>query len=385
MVKKKDSFFTEKDRTIFDERSFNISEEFDNIIYSFLEYVEEHDVPIKTLKSCLFARIRQPTIYEDDPQCTPEDLENEVKDISTFEKNFRPYCSFFNFTLLERLIERARYKDGLQLMKTYKKNFEEYLRKVNISQIPHGVGTDRDKSSKQFVVELSDCFKSCRGVFVIRLIKDLRRVFHIEESCLELRIIKDCSVHVVFQVFQSLENVFPLSDKTKNALKSLSYGDAQVIAIGYDGIVYNINREGKFSGMRQILDFCKTYVITLYCNLTFHTLHSYQSTWIHFVHRVYGELNKSTPVYPYKPFSQLQQVQSKSFHSIYSIVFIPSHIYLGVIILLSVSSFVHYLTSCFITFSTTVKKVLSQKIIGNALTKKYVDRMCPKCCKKFEV
>ena len=240
-------------RTVSSEKSFNISAEFDIIINSFFEYLKEHKVDINELISYLLGRVRQPTIYEDDIQCSPKDL-NKVEDIVTFKKYFRSYCSFFNFTLLEDLMERLKYNDGLSLMKNYKKNFEKYLQEINISEIPHGIGADGDEA-KLFVVELSDCFKSCRALFLNRLKADLSRLLCIRESCLQICIIKDSSVHVVFQVFQSLENVFPLSDKTKNAFMSLSYGDARVIAIGYDGIVHNINRKGKCSGMRQMISY----------------------------------------------------------------------------------------------------------------------------------
>ena len=245
--------FPKEARTISKERSLKISAEFDNIINSFFEYIEERDVHINKLISSLLGRVRHPTIYEDDPQCTPADL-NKVEDIPTFSKYFRSYCSFFNFTLLEDLMERLKYNDGLSLMKNYKKNFEKYLQEINISEIPHGIGADGDEA-KLFVVELSDCFKSCRALFLNSLKADLSRLLCIHESCLQICIIKDSSVHVVFQVFRSLENVFPLSDKTKNAFMSLSYGDAQVIAIGYDGIVHNINRKGKCSGMRQMINY----------------------------------------------------------------------------------------------------------------------------------
>jgi len=198
-----------------------------------------------SLKFVLEGNIHQLPIYEYKNKCAPEDLMkiNDVQDLSYI---LRSYCSFFNFTMLERLMKSVKYDAGLHMMNDYKIEFEEYLQQVNVSEIPHGVGTDEEKS-KMFVVELSDCFKSCRAFYLNILKKDLSKSLQIEEKRLQICIIKENSIHVVFQVYQSLEKVFPLNDKTRTVLKCLSYEEARIIAIGYDGIVYNISGEGRIS------------------------------------------------------------------------------------------------------------------------------------------
>jgi len=225
-----------------------INEKFEALLTSFFYYIEKEKVNVNifSLKSVLKGVIRQPTIYEDDDEFTSEDIRQlKVDDTSSkFAYIVRSYCSFFNFSLLEKLMKLAKYNDGLHMIEDYKKDFDKYLQEVNILEIPHGTGINGDES-KLFVVELSDCFKYCRGTYINVLKRDLSRQLGIEENCLNLSIIKKTSIHVVFQVYQSLEIIFPLNDELKCALKNLSYENAQIVAIGYDGFVCNINEEGK--------------------------------------------------------------------------------------------------------------------------------------------
>jgi len=236
-------------REISIEKSYNMNEKFEDMLTSFFEYIEEEKVDIEKLKSILQGKIRQPPIFEDDSKVTLQEFK-KVDNVQVFSCILRSYCSFFNFTLLEKLMKSVKYDAGMRMMSDYKKDFEIYLQQVYVSEIPHGVGTDKEESTI-FVIELSECFKSCRALYLNILKKDLSKVLQIEESCLQISIVKENSIHVVFHVYQSLESVFPLNDEAKIALKGLSYEEARIIAIGYEGMVYNISGEGK-DGLKKL-------------------------------------------------------------------------------------------------------------------------------------
>jgi len=231
-----------KAREISKKKSYSINKKFEKMLTSFFRYIKNEKVDMYTLKAGIKGVIRLPTIYEDDEGLTSKELK-QLDDVPKFMYIVRSYCTFFNFSLLEDLMGLVDYKEGLNMLEAYKKDFKEYLKEIFILEIPHGIGIDRE-DSQLLVIELSDCFKSCRASYIDILKEDLCRLLDIKEDCLQLTIIKENSVHVVFQAFQSLENIFPLNEERKADLKKLLYEKAQIASIGYEGIVYNINREG---------------------------------------------------------------------------------------------------------------------------------------------
>ena len=207
----------------------------------FCTYVVEKNVSIKKLKFVLKDVIRQPTICADDKTATYENI-IETNDIFDIMLVIRCHCTFFNFTLLENLIMLVQYSAGELMMKEYKKDFCEYAKAIVVSEIPHGIGMDREDCD-YFGVKLTESFKSCEAMYIEILKNDLCKILKIKEECLYIANTNDGCICIVFQVTISITNAFPLTEESIKALSSLAYENAKILRVGYDGKVYDINTD----------------------------------------------------------------------------------------------------------------------------------------------
>ena len=216
-----------------------ISEKFDELVLSFCNYVEDENVNITKLKLALKGIVRQPTIYEDDETVTYDDIKKS-NDVSFILLIVRSYCTFFNFKFLGKLIGLVKYRAGEQMMEEYKKDFNEYVKAISISEIPHGVGMDREDCD-HFCVKLDESFKSCRAFYIDILKSDLCKILNIKELRLYIANTGNGSIRIIFQVADTIGNEFPLKEDSIKALSNLVYEDAKILRIGYNGIVYVID------------------------------------------------------------------------------------------------------------------------------------------------
>ena len=208
---------------------------------SFCAYVEEENVNIMKLKFGLKGVTRLPTIFEDDETFTQGDI-NKSNDVSYILLVIRSYCTFFNFKLLEKLNIIIKYSAGKRMMEEYKKDFREYVEAIFVSEIPHGIGVDRE-DCECFSVKLDDSFKSCRALYIDVLKSDLCKILKIKEECLNIAIINEGSIRIIFQVTETIRNEFPLREESIKALRILVYEKAKILKVGYDGKVYAINKD----------------------------------------------------------------------------------------------------------------------------------------------
>ena len=231
--------------------------------------MEEENVDIDKLKFALMGVVRQPTIYEDD-EAAYDDIKKSNK-ISFILLIVRSYCTFFNFKLLEKLIVLVKYRAGKQMMEEYKTDFYEYVKAISVSEIPHGVGMDREDCDC-FCVELAESFKSCRAFYIGILKGDLCRILKIKEECLYIANPIKNSIRIIFQVADTIGNEFPLKEDSIKALSNLVYEDAKILRIGYNGIVYIINdtSDGKNVIVNRFINF-KKYMMTLFSQIILNT------------------------------------------------------------------------------------------------------------------
>ena len=220
--------------------TYIISDKFDGLWTSFCEYIENNNVSIKKLKCGLTGIVRLPTIYDDVETVTYEDVKSN--DVSDLLHVIRSHCTFFNFKLLEKLIVLIKYSAGMHMMEEYKKDFCEYAQGIAVSQIPHGIGMDREDCDC-FSVKLDESFKSCRAMYIDILKEDLCKILKIKEECLYVANANDGCICIVFQVTAAITNAFPLTEENIKALCNLAYESAKILRVGYDGKVYDINTD----------------------------------------------------------------------------------------------------------------------------------------------
>ena len=253
--------------------TYVISEKFDELLTSFCAYVEDNNVSISKLKFGLKGVLRQPTIFVDDEIFIHDDV-NKLKDVADILLVIRSHCTFFNFRLLEKLIVLIKYSAGKHMMEEYKNDFCEYVQAISVSQIPHGIGVDRE-DCEYFCVKLDESFKSCRAMYINILKADLCKILKIKEECSYLATINEGSIRIIFQVTETIRNKFPLREESIKALSNLVYEKAKILKVGYDGKVYAINDDPS-DGKNIIMKLEEIIELNLSDNIEFTTTVSLQ-------------------------------------------------------------------------------------------------------------
>ena len=159
-------------------------------------------------------------------------LENvqHVDDVMSVVKD---YCSFFNYHMLEHIIDEFGTPKDKENLAAYKKDFEEYAQCCVIEGSME-VGKMSEEGFSNMFVTLDDSFDNCTLSHLNEFKVKLRRVLNIS-SDVDLRLCRiNCgSIKLIFQLPHSVrQDIFPLSPKQEASLGDLgvvelSCGDYQ--------------------------------------------------------------------------------------------------------------------------------------------------------------
>ena len=133
------------------------------------------------------------------------------------------YCSFFNFHILEPIVEELGSPEDAANLSDYKKDFSEYAKR-HVFQCPSEVGAVTSDDAKMFVT-LDDTFNKCSLNALRLLCNDLCEVLNLSpHSGLKLCQIEPGSLKLMFQLPFSLlldNTIFPLTKLQESALAHL--------------------------------------------------------------------------------------------------------------------------------------------------------------------
>ena len=131
------------------------------------------------------------------------------------------YCSFFNFHILELIIEQLGSPEDTANLSKYKEEFNKYA-KHHVFQCPSEVGTVTSGDAKMFVT-LDETFNKCSLSTLHLFCSNLREVLNLSPgSGLKLCQIEPGSLKLTFQLpFSLLQDVFPLTEEHESALTRL--------------------------------------------------------------------------------------------------------------------------------------------------------------------
>ena len=147
----------------------------------------------------------------------------------------KDYCSFFNYRMLEHIInELGSEQDKLNLTK-YKEDFAKYGER-HVFECPSEVGKMSEEGHANMFVTLDDSFDNCTVNHLQSFISNLRKTLNISSTIvLKLCRIESGSLKLTFQLTHFvLRDIFPLSSDQEAELSSLgvvqlSCGDYQFI------------------------------------------------------------------------------------------------------------------------------------------------------------
>ena len=131
------------------------------------------------------------------------------------------YCSFFNFHILELIIEQLGSSEDVANLSDYKKDFSEYAKR-HVFQCPSEIGTMTFGDAKMFVT-LDETFNKCSLSTLYLFCSNLCQILNLSPgSGLKLCQIEPGSLKLTFQLpFSLLQDVFPLTEEQESAIARL--------------------------------------------------------------------------------------------------------------------------------------------------------------------
>ena len=225
---------------------------FNDLMYDFYKYMNSKEVPVNELKTFLRGLGRLNTIYEDekDQPTISKDLKNALT-IDDIMDIIWSYCSFFNFSLIKKIVDKLEQLHGFKpRLEEYKQAFTKYAEHKLVYCCPSGIGlnTETIEAAKIFV-KLDDAYKNCQMIHLETLREDLCQIFRIPLEIFPLDGVQPGCVCVVFQVPEYMKKeIFPLSEKQIIALRELNYDKIQIYSVVCSEYSYDIREKQPYAG-----------------------------------------------------------------------------------------------------------------------------------------
>ena len=217
--------------------SVDIMYKFQKLFEETTKSLEQRGISAKLLSrhlKCLgslkptFADIGLPQLRLQLPQVQESDTENAMSIIAD-------YCSFFNYGIIEHIINKLGTKDDKDNLSEYKESFAEYAKR-HIFECPSNVGTETVGDVKIYVI-LDENYDKSTVSSLHLFVSNIEKILRLPPgSGLKLCRIEPGSLKLTFQLpFPVLQDTFPLSTEQEIALGNLGVNNLWLI--------YQFNRQ----------------------------------------------------------------------------------------------------------------------------------------------
>ena len=223
-----------------------------DLMYDFYECMISKNVPVSKLKIFLRGLGRRSTIFKDetDQPTISKDL-MKAQNIDDMMLIIQRYCSFFNFSLIETMVDKFEQLYVFKLrLEEYKEAFAKYAEHKLVFGCPSGIGLNTEVAeAAEIFVKLDEAYKDCRLTHLETLHKDLCQIFRIPIEIFPLDRVQPGSVCVVFQAPEFMKKeIFPLSEKQIIALRELNYDNIQIYSVVCSEYSYDIREKQPYAG-----------------------------------------------------------------------------------------------------------------------------------------
>ena len=135
------------------------------------------------------------------------------------------YCSFFNYRMLEHIINELGDEEDKANLARYKEDFARYGKR-HIFECPAVVGEMSEEGQANMFVTLDDSFDNCNVNHLYAFVSNLEKVLRMDNVSLRLCRIAPGSLKLIFQLPLSVQReIFPLSCDQESALAGLGVID----------------------------------------------------------------------------------------------------------------------------------------------------------------
>ena len=131
------------------------------------------------------------------------------------------YCSFFNFRMIEHIVNKLGTRRDRKNLEKYREEFDKYAER-HVCECPAEVGTVSDGLANMFVT-LDKTFDSCTVSGLELFVENLRKILKISTGAVfKLTHIAPGSLKLTFQLpYSLLQDIFPLSSEQEAALNGM--------------------------------------------------------------------------------------------------------------------------------------------------------------------
>ena len=203
------------------------------------ESLRERNVPVGRLVAHLLSLRAFDPVYKDSQKPALQSFIKELRSAGSIEDVLfiiRDYFSFFNYHVIERIVDGLGTDQDRVELQNYKKAFDEYSKR-RVYECPPEYGPKSDAEHVDLVVKVDSVFEE----FTVKELKKfqyrLGRVFCVSsQSALRLCRVEEGCLQLIFQVPSFVqEEIFPLSSEHESALAAegvtrLTCGDYQFTA-----------------------------------------------------------------------------------------------------------------------------------------------------------
>jgi len=145
------------------------------------------------------------------------------------------FSSFFNFKLVEEVIDSIGFQEGQAMMKEYKRAFTVYIKSRVIECRSSGLSGNGDHDVR-FSVQLDSTFKDCRMEHLLTLRDDICEILKIDPNLVTLEGVELGSIWVIFHLPKKIvPDIFPITDEKIRLFGNLQYQNSKILIIKCEG------------------------------------------------------------------------------------------------------------------------------------------------------
>ena len=217
---------SEEDRQALRDRlyseSVTIMSKFQSLFSATTESLKKRDISIAEVLCHLVGMgSLKPTFQDEELPSLRSKLKN-AKTIDAVMLCVGDYCSFFNFQLLECIIEKVGTEVDKSNLAQYREEFRVYAQR-HVFECPSEVGTMSEEGHANMFVKLDDTYENCTVGNLLVLVGKLRDLLQASLiSGLKLCRFEPGCLKLTFQLpYSMLQEIFPLFDQQESALSRL--------------------------------------------------------------------------------------------------------------------------------------------------------------------
>ena len=155
----------------------------------------------------------------------------KIEDIDDVMMTINDYCSYFNYQMLQHIIDKLGTEDDKANLLRYQEEFRKYAER-HVFMCPSEVGVE-NKGCVKMLATL-DIYDNCTLSHVHVLTANLQKILNISDVELRLHKIEFGSICLIFQIPADLQKIFPLSKEQEVSLAGLG-----IVKLTCGDYVYN--------------------------------------------------------------------------------------------------------------------------------------------------